>query len=80
MKKIILMLILTVMLTSFSLSTKVNASNENRFVAVEVTQFYLIMVDKETRVMYVVSSGTYKTFTVMVDEYGKPLLWEGELE
>ena len=82
MKKLIVMLMLAVMLISFGCSTEANASNPKRFVSVENTMNYLIMVDKETRVMYVVSNGIYNygTFTVMVDENGKPLTWEGDLE
>lgn len=41
---------------------------------------YKIVYHRKTRVMYVVSCGSYNygTFTVMVDENGKPLLWQGE--
>lgn len=36
------------------------------------------MADKETGVMYAVSNGGYNsgTFTLLVDENGKPLIWE----
>ena len=41
---------------------------------------YFILVDKETRVMYLfVKYGYGAGLTVMVDEEGKPMLYEGEL-
>lgn len=40
----------------------------------------IILVDKETRVMYLyVKTGSGAGLTVMVDEEGKPMLYEGEL-
>lgn len=40
----------------------------------------VILVDKETGVMYLyVESGQRGGLTAMVDEDGKPLIWEGEL-
>lgn len=41
---------------------------------------YFILVDKETRVMYLFAKYGYGAgLTVMVDEEGKPMLYEGEL-
>ena len=41
---------------------------------------YFILVDKETRVMYLfVKYGYGAGLEVMVDEEGKPMLYEGEL-
>lgn len=41
---------------------------------------YFILVDKETRVMYLfVKCGYGAGLEVMVDEEGKPMLYEGEL-
>lgn len=43
-------------------------------------QPYKILVHKETRVMYVEYCGAYQGgISVMLDEDGNPLLWEGEL-
>lgn len=40
-----------------------------------------IIIDKNTRVMYLWCEGFYKGgLTVMLDAEGKPLLYEGELE
>lgn len=87
MKKFIVMLMLAVMLVGCGNSSESDArdgekSNQKRFVPVEIDWSYEIVVDRETRVMYAISNGTYNhgTFTVMVDENGKPLIWEGDLE
>lgn len=41
----------------------------------------VILVDKETGVMYLyVSTVNRSGLTVMVDEEGKPLIWEGEFD
>ena len=86
MKKLIVMLMLAVMLVGCGLSSESeldgDKSNVGRFVTVEKRVYYYIAVDRETKVMYTVSDGMYNrgTFTVMVDENGKPLTWEGDLE
>ena len=85
MKKLIAILMLAVMLVGCGSSSESDAGdgeNQKRFVLVEHTWDYEIMVDSETKVMYVVSNGSYNhgTFTLMVDENGKPLTWDGDLE
>lgn len=87
MKKLIVMLMLAVTLAGCGYSSESDIRdgekpNQKRFVLVEDYWSYEIMVDRETRVMYVVSNGAYNhgTFTVMVDESGKPLTWDGDLE
>ena len=49
------------------------------FVAVEYTDVWTVVYHKETLVMYAVSSGHYNygTFTLLVDENGDPMIWEG---
>ena len=43
-------------------------------------QPYTILVHKETRVMYIAENKSYQgSMSIMLDENGKPLLWQGEL-
>ena len=59
---------------------------ENKYIKdrFEIVQEYsdcLIIVDKETRVLYAKTMGTGSSgITVLLDENGKPLLYEGEIE
>lgn len=48
------------------------------FVCVEETSSWRIVYDKNTKVMYAVSSSSYNygTFTVLVDVDGNPLVWK----
>jgi hypothetical protein len=86
MKKIIAILLLG-LISLFSLggcdikeveSEKV--SGNSMFVKVENTGSWYVVYHKETRVMYVVSNDRHNrgNFTIMVDENGNPLLWQGE--
>ena len=52
-------------------------SDTSMFIEVESTSLWRVVYHKETKVMYVVSTGSYNggTFTVLVDKYGNPLLW-----
>lgn len=54
--------------------------SKSTFVKVEAGTEWRIMYDKETKVMYVMSTGYQNkgTFTVLVDENGKPKLWKGD--
>ena len=61
--------------------SEVNASNEDyksMFTIVETGWDWKVVYHTETKVMYVVSAGSYNggTFTVMVDADGNPLLWQ----
>lgn len=83
MKKIILsiILVLSILFLNSCSNTKVKkepTTENSMFVIVEQTNTWKVVYHKETKVMYVVSSGTYNsgTFTLLVDEEGKPLLWE----
>jgi uncharacterized protein YcfL len=82
MKKILIVLILLLMLIgcgeSSGRSNISNKTTDERLVIVESTSDYAIAVDKKTKVMY---THFYRGgATVMIDENGNPLLWEGELE
>lgn len=88
MKKLLLLLLLPVMLLGGCGDIK-----SDDFVSVEQDRFvevknywsttgcdYTIVVDKETRVMYLMFRAGYKGgLTVMLNPDGTPMLWEGEL-
>lgn len=59
---------------------KETQSETSRFMELERTDGWMIVADKETGVMYSVSNGGYNrgTFTLLVDENGKSLVWEGK--
>ena len=50
------------------------------FVSVEMTEIWLIVYHKDTKVMYAVSKGGYNAgnFTLLVDENDNPMLYKGE--
>lgn len=84
MKKLyvyVVLLILAVTLCGCAATTTVeDPASESRFVVVEQTNIWKVVYDKETRVMYAVSYGSYNlgTFTPLYDTNGSPLLWKGE--
>lgn len=84
MKKMIIIVLMAIMLTGCGRTTvdKETQPETSRFMELERTGKWLIVADKETGVMYSVSNGGYNigTFTLLVDENGKPLIWEGESE
>ena len=84
MKKMIIILLMAIMLTGCGRTTvdKETQPETSRFMELERTGKWLIVADKETGVMYSVSNGGYNigTFTLLVDENGRPLIWEGESE
>ena len=54
-------------------------SNTSMFIEVEkVADNWRVVYHKDTKVMYVVSGGSYNrgTFTVMVNPDGTPMIWE----
>lgn len=55
-------------------------SINSMFVAVEKADGWTVVYQRDTKVMYVISRGGYNqgNFTLMVDENGDPLLYEGE--
>ena len=83
MKKILcLVLIVMMLLTCVGCSNKGNNTiTDDRFVVIEDGwadgNRAFIMVDKETKVMYL-TFNCGGGITVMLDADGKPLLWEGE--
>lgn len=51
---------------------------KSMFVEIERTNYWKIVYDKETKVMYAVSIGGYNcgNFTLLTDENGNPKLWD----
>ena len=84
MKKIIVLILC--LISAFSLVgckaevEEAGTSDKSMFVKVERTGYWAVVYHKETKVMYAVSNGSnnYGVFTLLVDENGKPLLWQGE--
>jgi hypothetical protein len=56
--------------------------NKSMFVIVEKGTSYEIVYHRDTKVMYAISCGSHNfgDFTVMVDKYGKPLLYQEDQE
>ena len=78
MKKLAIMLVLAISLSGCS-GRNSNAEYENngRFRKIYADFSNGIYVDSETNVMYYWHTGGYSGgLTVMVDENGKPLIWE----
>jgi molybdopterin biosynthesis enzyme len=89
MKKIICALIALVVLVAVLASCSEgavvevegkDAQNTSMFIEVERTDYWRVVYHKDTKVMYVISYGAKNSgnFTVMVDRYGFPLVWEGD--
>lgn len=83
-KKIFVLAILTFCLLLTGCGTKMVSvsdlgdSNVSMFVLIEKAAAYKIVYHRDTKVMYAISNGGYNAgnFTVMVDEEGKPLLYQ----
>ena len=83
MKKIFILLLCVCLFIALC-SCESSESEENlseRFVKVySGYNYHYIYVDRETKVMYLfVKDGYGGGLTVMVDENGKPLLWDSEV-
>lgn len=82
MKRIIAIVLILLMLAGCTKAERVSKDpvDVSRFMVVEQCSPWIIVADRETKVMYAVSHGYYNmgTFTLLVDADGKPLLWEGE--
>lgn len=90
MKKILVILVLCLisvfslvgcsnMESSISEKDGFGNSLESMFVIVEKQNDFKIVFHKDTKVMYSISRGGYSCgiFTLLVDENGMPLLWQG---
>ena len=82
-KKILTLIMVATMifgLVGCSGTTVENANESNKssmFVVVESTSLWDVVYHKDTKVMYIVSRGSYNqgTFTVMVNSEGTPLIY-----
>ena len=66
--------------SSVSRSSTYNEDNPSMFVTIEyVSENWRVVYHKDTKVMYVVSAGSYNrgNFTVMLNPDGTPMIWEG---
>ena len=81
MKRIIVLIALLLLVGCARVETvePTKTGKTSRFITVETTSSWKVVVDKETGVMYAVSWGGYNTgtFTLLVDADGKPLIYEG---
>ena len=82
MKKFISLVLALVLIFALTGCTGASSDNEtisDRFVRVYSEYSSCIYVDSETNVMYFWHSGVYSGgLSVMLDENGDPLLWEGD--
>ena len=66
--------------SSVSTSSAYNENAPSMFITIEnVSESWRVVYHKDTKVMYVVSAGSYNrgTFTVMLNPDGTPMVWEG---
>lgn len=83
MKKLITILLLSLATIFYAgcqtvITDKDAMKEESMFILVEETDKWCIVYHKESKVMYAVSRAPYNqgTFTLLVDEDGRPLLWQ----
>lgn len=77
---IITIILVILILGIFSCLVKVEGKIDKRFVYVNGEVYFDIYYDRETKVMYAVSTGQYNkgNVVILVDTDGKPLLYKGE--
>lgn len=63
------------------ISGESTAEDTDMFVCIQECGSYDVVYQKDTKVMYVISSGTYNhgTFTLLVNADGSPMIYEGEV-
>lgn len=59
---------------------KESEKESSMFIEIEEAAYWSVVYHRETKVMYAVSNGGYNhgTFTLLVDENGKPMLYQAE--
>jgi len=79
MKKIIaLMIVVLAVVMAGCSEVESEDGGKSEFIIVESTSMWKVVYHKKTKVMYVVSDGTYNhgTFTLLVNADGTPMLWK----
>lgn len=88
-KLIIFTMVLSLVFTGCSNYAKVENVNEQKaieetpssmFIKIEDTTYWEIVYQRDTKVMYAVSTGSYNygDFTLLVNPDGTPMIWEGK--
>lgn len=85
-KIIIILAVLTLAFTGCDYANVETVNEQNTveepvssmFVEIEHTNMWKVVYQKDTKVMYVVSYGSYNcgTFTLLVNSDGTPMIWE----
>lgn len=59
---------------------KESEKESSMFIEIEEASYWSVVYHRETKVMYAVSNGSSNrgTFTLLVDENGKPMLYQAE--
>lgn len=76
-KKIACVTFIILLITGCATNSKAN--KKDRFLRVVRESYFDIYVDSKTGVTYAMSTATYNmgTLTLLVDQDGMPLIWEG---
>lgn len=81
-KKILAIILVLVLCLGVFAGCKDNLSEDgsSMFVKVEEVNEWIVVYHRETKVMYVVSDGSYNRgiFTLLVNADGTPMLWEDQ--
>ena len=81
MKRLVVVLVVMALLLSGCavVETEGDQKDASMFVQIEQTSTWRIVYQKDTRVMYAVSNGSYSqgSFTLLVNSDGTPMIWEG---
>lgn len=77
---IILLAVISIGVIFELMSYKKNIIENSMFEVIERDPDKKVMYHKETKVMYIQTTGKYSTITVMLDSEGNPMLYEEDTE
>lgn len=85
MKKFLIMILFMLLLTGCGKTPNSQEQKADMFVCIQesdIAHSYAVVYHRDTKVMYVVSRGTYNngSFTLLVNPDGTPMLYEEESE